>query len=74
MLLQTHLVDTFGTSQRYSLGSPSLMTESGQNTDGHKVANLQIPNSDESMKCLESPREPLSATGLAGCVKQMTAL
>jgi len=37
------------------------------------VANLQISASDESAKRLDSPPEPLSATGLASCVTQRTA-
>jgi len=36
------------------------------------VANLQIPASNQSVKRLDSPPEPLSATGLASCVTQRT--
>ena len=32
------------------------------------VANLQIPASNQSVKRLDSPPEPLSATGLASCL------
>jgi len=36
------------------------------------VAYLQIAACDESAKCLDSPPETLSATGLASCVTQRT--
>jgi len=36
------------------------------------VANFQIPASNQSVKRLNSPPEPLSATGLASCVTQRT--
>jgi len=38
------------------------------------VANLKLPPSTESIKRLHSPPEPLSATGLASCVTQRTAV
>jgi len=45
----------------------------GADVRRHMVANLQIPASAESAKCLDSPPEPLSATSLATCVSQKTA-
>jgi len=45
----------------------------GADVRRHTVANLQIPASAESAKRLDSPPEPLSATGLATCVTHRTA-
>ena len=63
------LVVTFGIFQRCSLDCLSSTTD----VRTQMVANLQILASEESVKRLGSPLEPLSATGLASCATERTA-
>ena len=63
------LVDTFGIFQRCSLDCLSLTTD----VRTQMVANLQILASEESVKRLGSPLEPLSATVVASFATEITA-
>jgi len=63
------LVDTFGIFQRCSLDCLSSTTD----VRTQMVANIQIFASEESVKRLGTPLEPLSATGLASCATERTA-